>query len=186
MEKRTEKPGSRITRVVITGPECTGKSTLAKQLASHYHTEYIPEYAREYITNLGRHYEYDDLVHIAEVQLKQAYESGNEANGIVFLDTYLIITKVWFNVVYGHCPSWIDEELVRKTIDLYLLCNTNIPWSADSVRENGGEMREKLYLMYKYELEKLGCHYVVISGIGEQRMNGAIEAVNGLFYGRCH
>jgi NadR type nicotinamide-nucleotide adenylyltransferase len=185
MEKRTEESVGRIARVVITGPECTGKSTLAKQLAGHYHTTYVPEYAREYINNLERHYEYEDLVHIAEVQLKQANESYNQPNGMVFFDTYLIITKVWFEVVYGHCPSWIDEELARKTIDLYLLCNTNIPWKADSVRENGGEMREKLFFMYKHELEKLGCHYVVISGVGEQRLNGAIEAVNDLFRGRC-
>jgi NadR type nicotinamide-nucleotide adenylyltransferase len=180
MEKGTEDPVGKIIRVVITGPECTGKSTLAKQLARHFNSVHIPEYAREYITNLGRPYEFDDVMHIAEVQLKQAYEWANRANKIIFLDTYLIITKVWFEIVYGHYPGWIDEELTRKTIDLYLLCNTSIPWTADTVRENGGEMREKLYCRYMSELEKLGCNYVVISGIGPKRLNRAIEAVNCL------
>jgi nicotinamide riboside kinase len=70
------------------------------------------------------------------------------------------------------------EELSRKTIDLYLLCDTSIPWTADPVRENGGEMREKLYLMYKDELEKLGCSYKIITDIGRRRLNRAILAVN--------
>ncbi len=186
MEERTQNPGSKIIRVVITGPECTGKSTLAIQLAKYFSTEYIPEYAREYIGNLGRSYEYDDLVHIAEVQLKQSYEAVDRANKFVFLDTFLIITKVWFEVVYGHYPLWIDEELARRTIDLYLLCNTNIPWVADPVRENGGEMREKLYHKYQDELERLGCHYVVIGGIGKQRLEEAVKAIHRFFPDLCH
>jgi|WetSurSiteA1Bulk_404760.scaffolds.fasta_scaffold01762_3 NadR type nicotinamide-nucleotide adenylyltransferase len=179
MEKRTEGSGSQLIRVVLTGPECTGKSTLAQQLASHFKTVYVPEYAREYIGNLCRPYNYDDVSHIAEMQRKQVREIADQANGIAFIDTYLIITKVWFQVVFGRCPEWIDEELSRKTIDLYLLCSADIPWTPDQVRENGGEMREKLYMMYKSELEKLGCPYAVITGIGEQRLSNAIQAVNG-------
>jgi NadR type nicotinamide-nucleotide adenylyltransferase len=186
MEKGTENHLNPIIRVAITGPECTGKSTLAKQLASHYNSVQIPEYAREYIANLGRPYEFSDVKHIAEVQLKQAYESVNRANKIIFFDTYLIITKVWFEVAYGHYPLWIDDELARKTMDLYLLCNTDIPWIADPVRENGGEMREKLYLRYLGELEKLGCNYVVICGTGKKRLKEAVEAINIHFPDLCH
>jgi NadR type nicotinamide-nucleotide adenylyltransferase len=180
MEKRAEDPVGKIIRVVITGPECTGKSTLSKQLAMYYNSVYIPEYAREYIANLGRPYEYNDVLHIAEVQLKQAYERMNQANRIIFIDTYLVITKVWFEVVYGHYPNWINDELKQKTIDLYLLCDTCIPWIADNVRENGGEMREMLFQRYKDELESFDCKYVVISGTGRQRLNKAISAVHGL------
>jgi len=178
MEKRTEDPSDNLIRIVLTGPECTGKSTLAQQLASHFATVYVPEYAREYIANLCRPYNYDDVMHIAEVQRKQAHEIVNPVNRIVFFDTYLVITKVWFKVVFGRCPEWITEELSRKTIDLYLLCDTSIPWTTDPVRENGGEMREKLYLMYKNELEQLGCSYKIITDTGQQRLNLAIHAVN--------
>ena len=186
MEKGYEGSNSGIIRVVITGPECTGKSTLAEQLAGHYHSEFTPEYARDYIANLERPYEYNDVLHIAEVQLKQAYECVNRANKIFFLDTYLIITKVWFEIVYGHYPQWIDEELARKTVDLYLLCNNDLPWIADPVRENGGEMREKLYLRYLRELDKLGCNYAIISGSGQQRLKCAVEAVDHYFPNLCH
>jgi NadR type nicotinamide-nucleotide adenylyltransferase len=177
MEERTEGHDKRIFKIVITGPECTGKSTLTKQLASGFKTGYIPEYAREYIGNLCRPYNYEDVLHIAEVQQKQAHESVTAANRIIFLDTYLIITKVWFKVVFGHYPEWIDKELSGKTIDLYLLCDTSIPWTSDAVRENGGEMREKLYRMYKDELDKLGCAYVEITGTDQDRLNRAIQAV---------
>jgi NadR type nicotinamide-nucleotide adenylyltransferase len=165
---------------VITGPECTGKTTLADQLATHFNTRYFPEYARDYVAHLGIHYVYDDLVRIAEVQLKQAHEDAEKVDGLVFLDTYLVITKIWFKVVYGQYPEWIDRELSQKTIDLYLLCNTELPWIADPVRENGGEMREKLFLMYKNELDKFGCRYEVVTGTGSQRLYNAIEAVNRL------
>jgi NadR type nicotinamide-nucleotide adenylyltransferase len=180
MEERTIAPIGQVKLVVITGPECTGKSTLSQQLATHYNTLFVPEYAREYIENLCRPYNYDDVVHIAEVQRSRAHNLISQSKGVLFLDTYLIITKIWFNVVFGRHPDWIDEELSRNIISLYLLCDTSIPWQADPVRENGGVMREKLYLMYKDELDKLGCTYSVISGLGQQRLNSATKAVDQL------
>ena len=178
MEERNESPDTRLIRVVITGPECTGKSTLTEQLALHFHTEYIPEYAREYIGDLCRPYNYEDVEHIAEVQRKQAHEWNGAKGRILFLDTYLIITKVWFQVVFGRYPEWIDSELTDGVIDLYLLCDTSIPWTADGLRENGGEMREKLYRMYKSELDKLECKYFEVTGTGTQRLSRAIQAVS--------
>jgi len=174
-----------MIRIAITGPECTGKSTLASQLAAHYHTIFIPEYARDYIAGLTRPYTYEDVVHIAENQVKQAERGVRKANKVLFLDTYLVITKVWFEVVYGRYPSRIDDELVRHTIDLYLLCDTSIPWFADHVRENGGAMREELFKRYKSELENLGSRYAIISSTGDQRLNQAIYAVDHFFPDIC-
>ncbi len=177
MEEGNANKNNTLIRIVITGPECTGKSTLSADLALHYNTVFIPEYAREYVEKLSRPYTYEDVVHIAETQIRQEEEYEKKANGLLFYDTYLIITKVWFDVVYKKRPQWIDEKLKKNHIDLFLLCNTDIPWMPDAVRENGGEMREKLFRIYRQQLEYYGCNYVVISGKGYERFRHAMEAV---------
>lgn len=180
MEERHPNNKNPIIRVVITGPECTGKSTLSAELARYYNTVFIPEYAREYVEKLTRPYTYEDVVHIADTQIRQEAEYEKKANRLLFYDTYLIITKVWFDIVYKKRPQWIDEKLSKNHIDLYLLCNTDIPWIPDSVRENGGEMREKLLEIYRKELDYYGCRYIMISGKGYERFRHAMEAVESL------
>jgi NadR type nicotinamide-nucleotide adenylyltransferase len=178
MEKRTGYAGNKIIRIALTGPECTGKSTLAVQLAQHYTTICIPEYAREYVGSLSRPYDYDDVVHIAETQVKQLEEYSNHANRILFLDTYLIITKVWFDLVFKRRPEWIDKELSEHSVDFYLLCDTDIPWEADPVRENGGDRREYLLELYKKELLDFACEYGIVQGSGDERLKNAIRLVD--------
>jgi NadR type nicotinamide-nucleotide adenylyltransferase len=178
MEEKIINPTGRLIRIVLTGSECTGKSTLAADLALHYNTVYVPEYARSYVEGLKRPYCYNDVVHIAETQVKEVEEYSRYANRFLFLDTYLIITKIWFKVVFGHYPQWIDLELLNEKIDLYLLCNNDIQWIKDPVRENGGEMREKLHKMYLDELTVNGLNYEVINGRGPQRLQNAIHAVD--------
>jgi NadR type nicotinamide-nucleotide adenylyltransferase len=180
MEKETDSTHSTIIRVVVTGPECTGKSTLTAQLAAHYQTTYIPEYAREYIENLSRPYTYDDVVKIAERQISEEDEFASKANNILFYDTYLIITKVWFDVVYKLRPAWIDTVLKQQHIHLFLLCDTDIPWRPDKVRENGGIMRKKLFRAYQQEIEKCGFSYAIINGKGEKRLQNGIKAVESM------
>jgi NadR type nicotinamide-nucleotide adenylyltransferase len=177
MEKRTGSHRNKITRIVLTGPECTGKSTLANQLARHFNTVCIPEYARDYVAGLTRPYTYDDVVHIAGTQVKQLAEYTIQANRMLFADTYLIITKVWFDLVFYHRPLWIDHELSNHSVDFYLLCDTDIPWEADPVRENGGARREFLLKLYKKELKDFGCAYAVVQGLGDERLKNAIRLV---------
>jgi NadR type nicotinamide-nucleotide adenylyltransferase len=178
MEKGTGRTGESVIRVVLTGPECTGKSTLAIQLAAHYNTLCIPEYAREYVAGLSRPYTYEDVEHIAAMQVTQMHEYSGKARKILFLDTFLIITKVWFDVVFHRRPHWIDEELKRQHIDLYLLCDTDIPWEADPVRENGGSQREYLLELYRKELKEFGCNFHVVTGTGVDRLKNAISLVD--------
>jgi len=166
------------TRVIITGPESTGKTALCCDLARHYKGIVIPEYARTYISALGRKYTYNDVVHIALKQLEQMKEKRNLKAPFLFVDTYLIITKVWLRRVFGEVPGWIDQE-IRNTYDaLYLLCEPDIPWEPDSVRENGGFMRTVLLNEYLDELKNARLNYYFINGIGEKRLNCAIEKVN--------
>jgi len=165
-------------KVVITGPESTGKSTLAEQLASHYKTVFVPEYARTYVEKLERPYVYKDLEYIAKRQIEDLEKYKPLANNILFLDTFLIITKVWFNIVYKKQPEWLDKSIRKCNIDLFLLCNTDLPWEPDLVRENGGEMREKLFLLYQKELEHYGLNYRIVEGFGEDRVSNSIAFVD--------
>ena len=165
-------------RIAVTGPESTGKTTLALQLAELYNGQYIPEFARTYVEKLNRHYTYDDVEAIARIQVEQ-YESTKSISGHLFLfDTWLIITKVWFNWVFGKYPNWIEDRILDCPIDLFLLCLPDLPWEADSVRENGGENRLKLLDQYRNELQHYGFKFVVISGMGEARLKSAINAMN--------
>ena len=165
-------------RIAITGPESTGKTTLAIQLAELYRGNYIPELAREYVENLSHHYTYEDVETIARMQLQQYKASQSGMGQLYFFDTWLIITKVWFTWVYHKTPLWLEDEILQCPIDLFLLCLPDLPWQPDPVRENGGENRLKLLDLYRSELNHYGFNYAEVSGIGEQRLQSAIQALN--------
>lgn len=167
----------KVINIVITGPESAGKSVLSQQLADHYHTLYIPEYARDYIGGLGRKYCEADLVHIAQKQIEEKEKYSHIANRILFLDTFLIITKIWFEEVYHFCPVWLDRSLRESDIDLFLLCNTDLEWVPDPLRENGGERREYLFKRYEQELKHYNFHYGIVKGTNEERLRNAIRIV---------
>lgn len=178
MEKRTKKD---INKIVLIGPESTGKTELARYLSKYYRTVWVPEYAREYIEKLNHPYTFQDVEHIAKKQIEMEKEYLLKANRWLFYDTYLIITKVWFDIVYKNVPEWIEQKIQESKIDLFLLCNNDIPWEPDLVRENGGEMREKLFDIYKNELETYKFPYKIVKGEGEARYKNAVEAVESFF-----
>ncbi len=174
---------NRITRIVITGPESTGKTELAQALADKWKTVWIPEYARFYVENLGRPYSYDDVIRIAKYQITQEAEYASRiGNGILFYDTWLIITKVWFDLVFGKCPEWVSDHIRSSKIDLFLVCATDLPWISDPVRENGGDKREELFGLYCDEIRSFGFNYEIVGGIGNLRVENAMKALsrNGL------
>ena len=166
--------------IAITGAESTGKSTLAKQLSDSYHGILIPEFAREYIENLPQKYTYSDVEFIARQQVKLLHEAKKRNTPFIFLDTWLIITKVWFELVYQKEPKWLLRELLATKIDLFLLCDTDLPWIADSVRENGGENRLLIQKKYIEILEKFNFNFELISGNNKTRFNNAVLKVEQL------
>ena len=166
----------KLKHIVVTGPESTGKTVLCEKLARHYQTVYIPEYAREYILTLDRPYNYDDVLHIAEKQVKLVSEYAKNAESILFYDTFLVITRVWFDVVFKKHPHWLDGILLENKVDLYLLCAPDIPWIPDPVRENGGKMREVLFKRYQTELNNYHSRYQVING--KNRFEKAVEYID--------
>ncbi|MBR1928436.1 MAG: ATP-binding protein [Paludibacteraceae bacterium] len=161
-------------RIGIIGAESTGKSWLGSRLAKMTGGIYIEEYAREYVAGLHTPYVYEDVCEIARVQIEQltrSYESD-----YVFFDTELIITKVWFEDKWGMCPNFLLEALRENPIDMYLLCNNDILFEQDSVRENGNR-REELFEWYKKEIENAGKPYSIIRGVGEERLLNAYAAI---------
>jgi NadR type nicotinamide-nucleotide adenylyltransferase len=177
MEKRINK-NKGIVKIVITGPESTGKTSLAEYLSNIYSTVFVPEYARDYIEKLNRQYTFEDIEHIAKKQIILGKEFMNKANKILFFDTYLIITKIWFLWSFKYCPDWLLHEIEKSDIDLFLLCNTDIPWIPDKVRENGGENRERLFEIYKSEIENYGFNYAIITGKASERFENAKRIVD--------
>jgi len=171
-----------MKRIVITGPESTGKTELARTLAEHFQTVWVPEYARSYVENIERAYTREDVENIARYQLsqEQAFQAKAQ-NGFLFFDTWFIITKIWFDVVYGECPQWITEHISNSQIDLFLVCDIDLPWIPDSVRENGGEKRNELMQMYCREIESFGFHYAKVSGNGENRLKNALKLIEEEF-----
>ncbi|MCK9413331.1 MAG: ATP-binding protein [Prolixibacteraceae bacterium] len=163
-----------MKKIVITGPESTGKTTLAEELARKLNASLIPEYARSYIEKLDRPYNISDVEIIARHQVdeeKRFSETGE--SGILLMDTWLIVTKIWFEVVFGEAPAWIEKHISTDEIDLFLVCAPDIPWVADPVRENGGEMRLILFDRYIEEIEKQGFVYETVTGFGKIRLNNA-------------
>jgi len=163
--------------IVITGAESTGKSILAKQLAQHFHAPHYAEYAREYIASLNRKYGWEDVEHIARKQVDQYYESIHSGYPLVFCDTWLIITKIWFKFAFHTIPEWIDEFIKTAEITGFILNDIDIPWEPDPLRENGGEKRVILHTLYKQELEKYGFPFFVNSGSGKKRLKNAVQYI---------
>lgn len=156
--------------VILTGPESTAKTSIALYLQSFYVSGYVSEYARNYVLGLNRSYQHSDIEKIAQWQKKQmdTCKRSNEYK-IWFIDTYLIITKIWFKWFDNKCPDWLNKAILDTQDSLYLLCAPDIIWKPDDVRENGGENRIRLFDLYKKELDEHDLNYRIISGNGEER-----------------
>ncbi|MFA8299812.1 MAG: AAA family ATPase [Hyphomicrobiales bacterium] len=168
-----------VKRIAITGPESTGKSYLSLKLAEHFKSPYVSEYAREYCEGMDLNYKITDLEHIARKQIENEALLMQKADSFIFCDTELIVIKIWAIHAFGHCPEWIEQAIKQNHYDLYLLCNTDIPWEYDPMREHPNQ-REFLFKWYEKELKSYGFNYKVVSGLGEDRINNAISFVDYL------
>ena len=175
-ENNSLKKTSKI--VVITGAESTGKSTLTEQLANYFKVPSVPELARSYIEELGRKYNYSDVEKIARLQVEQLKNKSATNYQYIFLDTWLIVTKIWFEVVFKSEPAWLIDEIQNTKIDLFLVCNIDLPWIPDSVRENGGKMREILHSKYIKTISDFNFNYKIVSGKDDERFKQALSWLN--------
>ena len=165
-----------MTKIAIVGPESTGKSTLASQLAHHYRTGWVPEYAREYIDQLNRPYREEDLLIIArrQVEMEEAY---SQKFPLLFCDTTLLVIRIWSEYKYGRCRAEIKDLMSDRSYDHYLLTHIDLPWEDDPQREHP-EAREELFLLYHKALEGINKPFTLISGTGNQRLEKAIREVD--------
>ena len=161
-----------LHKIIITGPESSGKTTLCEQLSNHFNIPFTKEFARSYIDNLDRIYMIGDLLSIGKEQLKSELNSQ-------LLDTDLITIKIWSEYKYGRCDKWILDQIEKQKTEkrFYLLCKPDIFWQPDKQRENPND-REALFKIYKQELENLGHDYFIVEG--ENRTENSILKISSI------
>ena len=170
-----------MKRVVVTGSECTGKTTLAGDLARQFGTVCVAEYAREYldrkVATTGLPLDERDVEPIARGQIAAEDRGAATAKRLLVLDTDLVSTTVYARHYYGACPAWIDQAARDRRGDLYLLCDIDVPWVADSVRDRPHH-REHIHALFVEALDTLGAPYVLIRGSWAARLTTAVAAVS--------
>ncbi len=198
--------------IVVIGPESTGKSTLCSQLAEHYKTLWVPEFAREYLLKNGTNYSYEDLLLIAKGQIdleestrfqvsgisekptlsKTKHRTSNiehqtsfippsGVRGLLFIDTDMYVMKVWCEYVFNKCHNWILNRIAERHYDGYLLCNADLDWVADALREYPDKtIREKLYYYYKDLMINQPVPWVDINGNYGERFEKAVKFIDNI------
>ena len=206
-----------LKKIVVIGPESTGKSTLCEGLARHFSlqgpSDWVPEYAREYLLKYGKKYQYADLMTMAKGQLalEEAHaiklqervgqtrvkdsgepiveglgqmnddrirQSKRVRDPILFIDTDMYVMKVWSEFVFGRCDAWILDQVVGRSYDGYLLCRTDLPWTADELREYPDDgPREELFHIYKDCMINQSTPWREIGGQADERLLSGIAAV---------
>lgn len=163
-----------MTRIAIVGPECSGKTTLAADLARHAGARHVEEAARAYLDGLDRPYEESDLLEIAKAQARGEDMAAHEPGGLVACDTDLITIRIWSEEKYGRCHPWIMEQSERRHYHLWLLCAPEMPWVYDPLRENPHD-RDRLFGVYEGLLRRLEKPYAVMRGTRTERLLSAIN-----------
>ena len=177
MSNANRKPITEIIKIAIVGPESTGKSTMSAFLAEHYNTVWVPEYAREYCEKLTEPPTWQDEINMFYGQLALEQEYLPKANKILICDTTFITVKIWSDEMFGRSPQEVLDELPKHPYDLYLLLNIDLPWEDDPLRDFP-HMREHFMEVWHKELQSLNVNYVTISGVGQDRYESAVKAID--------
>lgn len=168
-----------MIKIAVTGPESSGKTTLARQLSAYFDAPCVPEYARIYLALLGRPYAKSDLTAIARGQARWEDTLAALHPPLLICDTDMLVLKVWSAFKYGDCDPALADILAQQRYDLHLLCRPDMPWTYDPLREHP-QQREELYLMYKEELQRAGALFMEVAGDEQQRLHVAAAFVREL------
>jgi NadR type nicotinamide-nucleotide adenylyltransferase len=172
-----EIPTSEIKKIAVVGPESTGKSTMSAHLAEHYHTVWVPEFARDYCAALTEPPTWQDEVTMFYGQLALEAEIAPKANKLLICDTTFITVKIWSDYTFGRSPQEVLDELPLRPYDLYLLLDIDLPWEHDPLRDFP-HLREHFMDIWHKELQALDANYVVISGVGTERYDTAVATID--------
>ncbi len=169
-----------LLHVVVTGSECTGKTTLARELAAHFGTSWSPEYVREYLDAKQAPLTLADVDAIARGQMAAEDEAARRASsGIVLHDTDLLSTVVYSRHYYGSCPEWVEQAARERRADLYLLLRPDVPWVPDPQRDRGGQ-REEMHALFRGALGDVRASFRELSGSWMERRGSALAAIYAL------
>lgn len=182
MEKKLKQVKSNCIKVVTFGPESTGKTTLARQLARHYNSIWVPEYAREYLQKKWNDHRktctQEDLLPIAVGQMKLENESASKTDSVLVCDTDLLETKVYSEEYYsGECDPLLDKYAVKNTYDLYLLTYIDTPWEADDLRDRP-ELRQEMFDAFEKALKDNNRPYILLKGGKKERLEKAVKQID--------
>lgn len=172
-----------IIKIAIFGPESTGKTTLATQLAEYYKTVWVPEFARDYLQeklDSGRGIcDINDMLPIAYGQTKLENDSAQIANKYLFCDTNLLVTKVFSELYYNFCDSLLDKAARAHQYDLFFLTDIDVPWEDDGLRDSP-DGRETVFAVFKQSLIDNKKPFIAISGDKETRLKKAVAIIDDL------
>lgn len=183
MEEALRQTNNSCIKIVLFGPECTGKTTLAKQLAEHYNTLWVPEFSREYAEEkLLKNEELTkgDVLPIAIGQMQLENNYSEKATNVLFCDTNLLETQLYSEMIYnGFCPNTVKHYAASNTYDLYILTTADIPWEEDQIRSSL-DKRNQMFIEFKNVLDNMSLPYIIVSGNKELRLSKAINHIEKL------
>jgi NadR type nicotinamide-nucleotide adenylyltransferase len=184
MEEKLKQQPANCIKVVLFGPESTGKTTLTRQLARHYNSVWVPEYARDFLqdvwNNERRTCEPKDLLPISEGQIKLENELAKKTNSVLICDTDLLETKVYSEAYYlGSCDPILEKYALQNTYDLYFLTYIDVPWEDDDLRDKPNE-RQRMFKAFEDALIKYNRPYILLKGNKNERLETAVKHIDKL------
>lgn len=184
MEEKYKQQPSNCVKVVLFGPESTGKTTLSRQLARHYKSVWVPEFARDYLqkkwNDERKTCEAEDLLPIAEGQIRLENALAKKTNSVLICDTDLLETKVYSEAYYtGSCDPILEKYALENTYNLYFLTYIDIPWEADDLRDKP-EQRAAMFKAFQDALDTYKRPYVLLKGDKKTRLDKAVKHINNL------
>lgn len=190
MVKTLKQRQSNCLKIVLFGPESTGKTTLAKQLATHFKTEWVPEYMRTYLEEKWQvsreKISEEDLIPIALGQLNSENELSEKVDDLLILDTNVLEIKVYSQYYYnGFCPDQILKICKSATYDFYFLTGIDVPWEVDELRDRPND-RAQLFCIFEAQLNEKNLPYHILTGSNKERLSNAIEIITKLLSQRRH